>query len=458
MATARPHVALIAFPFGTHAAPLFALARAIAAAAPGTAVSFLSTARSFATLSLAEESKNLLLVPVADGLPDAFQAPAALPPPEHIEQMIGMFMAAAAAGSLREALTAAETGNGGVRVSCVMSDAFLWMAGEVAEAVGKPWVPLWTGGPAGLSAHLYTDLLRSADGIGDGETNWRNEKLLDCVPVLGAHRVSDLPEGIVFGDLDAPVSRLLHRMAQTLPKAAAVLLNTFEGLDPAIESDFAAKFSKSLSLGPLHLLAPPFVPTPRTDHCLLWLDGRAPATVAYVSFGSFMSPPPAELAELAEGLEASGVEFLWSLKDEAKKFLPPGFLERTRDKGLVVSWAPQVEVLQHAAVGVFVMHGGWNSVLESITAGVPMISRPFFGDQRMNARSVSHVWEVGVVVEGGAMTKDGVVRALEVVLKREEGRRMREKASKLKAAGMRAVVRPEGSSKVNFKKFLEILG
>ncbi|THU60491.1 hypothetical protein C4D60_Mb07t13320 [Musa balbisiana] len=447
----QPHVAFVAFPFGTHAAPLFALARAVASAAPGVAVSFLSTARSLASLPRAEGLGNIRLVPVADGRPEGT---AEVPPPGGIEEMIGMFLAATP-GNLREALGAAAAGAWGIPVGCVVSDAFMWMAGEVAEAAGAPWVVLWTGGPAGLAAHLHTDLLRDAIGVGERAMT-RFKEQLHSIPVLSAHRVCDLPEGIVFGPLDAPVSCLVHRMAQSLPKAAAVLHNTFEGLDPAIDAHFSATFSRSLPVGPLHLLAPPAHPTPDPNHCLPWLDRHAPATVAYVSFGSFMAPPPAEMAELAEGLEASGAAFLWSLRDEVMGLLPPGFSERTKGRGLVVSWAPQLDILRHAAVGAIVMHCGWNSVVEAITAGVPMVCRPFFGDQRLNARFIFQVWEIGVGFEGGVMTKEGVVRALEAVLKGEEGKRMRVKAGELKAMATPAV-QPGGSSLVNFKSFLDLV-
>ncbi|CAL9059499.1 unnamed protein product [Musa banksii] len=448
---AQPHVAFVAFPFGTHAAPLFALARAIAAAAPGAALSFLSTARSLASLPQARGLGNIRLVPIADGTPES----SAEPPPASEQAKIGMFLAAMP-GSLRAGMDDAVAGAGGAAVSCVVSDAFLWMAGEVAEAAGAPWVPLYTGGPASLSAHFHTDLLRDTIGVGERGKVPLSSSMLHFIPGLSAHRVCDLPEGIVFGPLDSPFSCLLHRMGQSVAKAAAVLVNTFEGLDRTIDAEFSASFSKYLHIGPLHLLVPPAGPTPDTHHCLPWLDRHAPATVAYVSFGSVMTPQPAELAALAEGLEASGAAFLWSLKDHARELLPPGFLDRTKERGLVVSWAPQLDVLRHAAVGAFVTHCGWNSVLEAMTAGVPMVCHPFFGDQRMNARSVSLVWKIGVEFEGGAITKEGVSRALGTVLKGEEGKRMKAMACELKAMTTRAV-QPQGSSSVNLKRLMQFV-
>jgi len=145
-----------------------------------------------------------------------------------------------------------------------------------------------------------------------------------------------------------------------------------------------------------------------------------------VSFGTVASPRPDELRELAAGLEASGAPFLWSLREDSWPLLPPGFLDRATStgSGLVVPWAPQVPVLRHPSVGAFVTHAGWASVLEGVSSRVPMVCRPFFGDQRMNARSVAHVWGFGAAFEAG-MTRAGVAAAVEELLRGEEGARMR---------------------------------
>lgn len=77
-------------------------------------------------------------------------------------------------------------------------------------------------------------------------------------------------------------------------------------------------------------------------------------------------------------------------------------------------WAPQVDILKHKAIGVLITHCGWNSMLESIVGGVPMICRPFFGDHRLNGRMIESVWEIGVNVEDGKFTKDGLMKRLDL--------------------------------------------
>ncbi|CAA6675671.1 unnamed protein product [Spirodela intermedia] len=177
--------------------------------------------------------------------------------------------------------------------------------------------------------------------------------------------------------------------------------------------------------GPLNLLCPP-PSQPDSAGCLEWLDHQAHGEVVYIGFGTFAVPPPAELAELAEGLEASGAPFLWSLKEKFWTLLPAGFLARTAGQGLVVTWTPQLRVLEHPAVGVFVTHCGWKSVLESLTSSVPMVCRSILADQHINARAISHVWKIGLAFPNNTMTKDEVTKALHVVLKTAEGKKMKE--------------------------------
>ncbi|CAN6251201.1 unnamed protein product [Urochloa humidicola] len=453
-----PHVAVVAFPFSSHAAVLLAFARALAAAAVpvGATISFLSTASSIAHLRAfaagGELPVNLRFVEVTDGAAVA-ESRAAVPFPRQME----LFMAAAESGGLEAARAAA----GGARVTCVVSDAFVWPAAEAAATAGAPWVPLWIAAACALLAHLRTDALR-ADV--DDQAASRPDELLVSHRGLGNYRVRDLPEGVVSGDLNHVISRLVHRMAQVLPRAAApaVALNAYPGLGPP---DVAAALAELLPtttcllpLGACHLHLPATADVADTHGCLAWLDRHPARAVAYVSFGTVACPPPDELRELAAGLEASDAPFLWSLREDSWPLLPAGFLDRAAaaGNGLVVPWAPQVAVLRHPAVGAFVMHAGWGSVLEGVASGVPMACRPFFGDHPMNARSVASVWGVGVVFEGGVMTRAGVANAVGKLLRGKEAERMRAKAWELQAAVVAAFA-PGGECQRNFDKFVEIV-
>ncbi|XVE62250.1 hypothetical protein DITRI_Ditri06bG0103100 [Diplodiscus trichospermus] len=440
------HVAVLAFPFSTHAGPLLTIINSLASASPNTLFSFFSTAQSNNSIFSTSQPPlpNVKPYNINDGVPEGYVFVGK--PQEDIE----LFMKVAPYNfSKGMQVAVAESGR---KLSCLVTDAFFWFANDMAEENGVPWLPFWTAGGCSLSSHVYTDLIREKLGVGG--IVGREDETLNFIPGMSKVRIRDLPEGILVGNLESLFSRMLHQMGQMLPEAATVFINSFEELEPVITNDFKSKFKQYLNVGPfiLNSAAPSSVPD--SYGCLTWLDKQKPATVAYISFGSVVIPPPNELVALAEALEASRVPFIWSLRDKSKVHLPNGFLDRAN--GLVVPWAPQIDVLAHGAVGVFITHGGWNSLLESIAGGVPMIFRPFFGDHRLNGRMVEDVWEIGVIVEGGIFTKHGIMSSLDLALTKEKGKKMREKLRKVKENAQRAVG-PKGSSTENFKKLLDLV-
>ncbi|KAA8522774.1 hypothetical protein F0562_009197 [Nyssa sinensis] len=440
------HIAVLAFPFGTHAAPLFTLVRRLAAAAPDLRFSFFGTAKSNATIFSKPEGgrsfDDIKSYNVWDGLPEGYVFSGNM-----LE--LAEFFLKATPDNFNKGIAEAVADTG-ARISCLLTDAFLWFAGDLAKEMDIPWIPFWTAGVCSLSVHMYTDVIRSTTGMAEN-TN----QTLEFIPGMSAIHVADLPGGVLSGNLESPFARMLHSMGLHLPRATAVVINSFEELDPTIINDLKTKLQKLLNVGPSNLSLPP--PSNSDDSgCLPWLDKHKNASVAYISFGTITTPPPNELAALAQALEASGVPFLWSLKDNSRHLLPEGFLERTSTTGKLVSWAPQLQVLARASVGVFVTHCGWNSVLESITGGVPMICRPFFGDQTLNSRVVQDIWQIGVRVDGGVFTKGGTINALDLLLLNEKGKKMRENIGVLKGNAIKAVGF-NGSSTENFKTLLELV-
>ncbi|KAK4713870.1 hypothetical protein R3W88_019777 [Solanum pinnatisectum] len=148
-----------------------------------------------------------------------------------------------------------------------------------------------------------------------------------------------------------------------------------------------------------------------TESIIKWLDDQPESSVVFLCFGSMGSFDIEQINEIAIALECSGHRFLWSLRrpppkgqiglpsnyEKVEEVLPEGFIERTNRVGKVIGWAPQVAVLSHRAVGGFVSHCGWNSVLESLYFGVPVATWPLFAEQQMNAFAL--VKELGVGVE-----------------------------------------------------------
>lgn len=173
-----------------------------------------------------------------------------------------------------------------------------------------------------------------------------------------------------------------------------------------------------------------------------WLSQKEPASVVLISFGSECFLSTEELSEIARGLEFSNIEFIWIIRfhpddrhtsvDEA---LPVGFLQRTQNRGLVFeNWAPQAEILRHSSIGGFMSHCGWNSTLEAIMAGVPIIAMPMRmdTDQPMNAKLAV---EIGVAIEvfkkDGKFRKEAVDWTIRETMVEKQGKEVRKKANEL---------------------------
>lgn len=152
--------------------------------------------------------------------------------------------------------------------------------------------------------------------------------------------------------------------------------------------------------------------------CLEWLDKQKTGSVLYISFGSWVSPiGEGKVKSLAMALEALGCPFLWVLGNSWRSGLPVGYLERfsKHARGKVVSWAPQMEVLKHKAVGGYLTHCGWNSTMEAIQCQKRLLCYPVAGDQFVNCTYIVKVWKVGVKLNGLGVkdVEEGVRRIME---------------------------------------------
>nr|AYC63489.1 UDP-glycosyltransferase [Scoparia dulcis] len=208
--------------------------------------------------------------------------------------------------------------------------------------------------------------------------------------------------------------------------------------------------------------------------CLKWLDSHEPGSVIYASLGSLSRLTVGQMMELGLGLEASNRPFIWALGGDKSGgveewVLESGFEARIKKRGLVVrGWAPQLLILSHRAIGGFLTHCGWNSTLEGISAGVPMVTWPLFAEQFCNEKLVVEVLKIGVRIGvempvkwgeeekvGVLVKKEDVVEALNVLMDEgEDGKEKRRKARELEEMANKAI-EEGGSSYLNLTLLIE---
>ncbi|CAK9181137.1 unnamed protein product, partial [Ilex paraguariensis] len=201
------------------------------------------------------------------------------------------------------------------------------------------------------------------------------------------------------------------------------------------------------------------------DACIEWLNQRDCSSVIYISFGSILDTSGKDMECIATALKNTKRPFLWVVKppDSAVKEgdpqLPLGFSEDTKDQGLMVQWSPQTKVLAHQSVGCFLSHCGWNSLLEAITAGVPVLAYPKWTDLPTNAKLIVDVLRVGVRLrpdKEGVVSSEEVEKCIEEIMSGPSSEKYKKHAAELKRAAREAVA-DGGSSGLNIQWFVDEL-
>lgn len=223
---------------------------------------------------------------------------------------------------------------------------------------------------------------------------------LEWIPGMQHMRLKDMPSFVRSTDPDDIAFNRWLEEGQDNLKADGIIINTFHEFEHQVLGAISSISPPLYTVGPLLLLAES-LPKTKTNsiksslwkentECIDWLDNRSPNSVVYINFGSIAMMTADNLMEFAWGLANSRHSFLWILRGDvvmggAAK-LPAEFIEETKDRGLIVSWCPQDQVLAHPSVAVFLTHSGWNSTVEGVSGGVPMLCWPFFAEQQVNCR------------------------------------------------------------------------
>eukprot|EP00253_Pinus_taeda_P027809 PITA_27809 len=349
-------------------------------------------------------------------------------------------------------------------LTCIISEGALSFTQKTARKLGVPRVAFWSHSACGFSAFFFIPLLMDHGYIPLKDencfTNGYMDQIIPCIPGMPQLRVKDLPKSLQLTDSSNYMFQFLRSEAQAALEAEFVILNTFDELDGPIVDALRTRLPALYTIGPLVLQAEDGISgisasmwTEETE-CMKWLDAQEPCSVIYICFGSITVISDQELLEFAWGLEASRQPFLWAIRPDLLRgqsaVLPPEFLEKVEGRSFFVRWAPQMKVLSHPAVGGFLTHSGWNSTVESICAGVPMISWPSFSEQLTNRRFVTEVWKIGLTINE-IVKREHVEDVVGRLMRREEGREMRKRIGELREASMRAMGKG-GSSYNNMEK------
>ncbi|PUZ69045.1 hypothetical protein GQ55_2G077300 [Panicum hallii var. hallii] len=444
----RPRRVLVfPLPFQGHINPMLQLADTLHAR--GLAVTVLHT--HFNALDPARRPE-FRFVPVPDGVPAGV---AASGDAIDILHAMNAGMEAEESAALRGVLESVLADEEKTPAACIVFDANLLAVPRAAAAVGLKTVVLRTASAACFGCFMAYPMLHQKGYLPPQES-----KMYMPVKELPPLRVRDLFYSS-WSDQEK-MRNLLARAMEAVNNSSGLVINTFDALEPAelerIRDEL--RIPMVLAPGPLHKLSSKNTASSLLDEdcdCIKWLDKQPPKSVLYVSFGSLASLDPNEFLEVAWGLATSGHPFLWVVRPDSVRGLdgpgfPNGFEAAVEGRGKVIRWAPQQEVLAHRAVGGFWTHNGWNSTLESISEGVPMICRPQFADQMMNTRYVEKTWGVGFELEG-ELERGKIEKAIRKLMEEREGAEMRERAMELKMK-VADCLKPGGSSEIAIDKLV----
>lgn len=283
-----------------------------------------------------------------------------------------------------------------------------------------------------------------------------------------------------------PLPEWANHLAAAKKNCYGTILNTFASLEPGYE-DFSKNSLgvKSWSVGPVSLWSDKLcnlnfrsgrVAVDEYENINNWLDARTMGSVIYVCFGSLIKVPVAQFRELALGLESCGSPFILvvrkSVGSDGEENLPDGFEQRTKERGngyIIHGWAPQLLILKHPAVGGFVTHCGWNSIIEGASYGVPMVTWPQSGEQFYNEKLVTDVLKIGVPVGMSQWSnwttnsipelikRDKIHKAITILMnKGDDSEAIKQRAKEIANAANKAV-NSNGTSQTNLMNLIDEL-
>ncbi|KAL6627397.1 hypothetical protein ACP70R_031123 [Stipagrostis hirtigluma subsp. patula] len=447
-ATAPPHVLLICFPGQGHVNPMLRLAKRIAA--KGLLVTCSSTS------DLGDKlSASSVVSAGGDGVRVGrgrvrFEFLEFRYDKENLDDRLRHLETAGPPAFAELLRRQAEAGR---PVACVIGNPFLPWAIDVAADAGVPSAVLWVQSCAVFSLYYH---------FAHGLVEFPAEDDLDAritLPGLPALSVAEVPSFLLPSSRYKQLGNMILDQFRNIDKASWVFVNSSE-----LEGDVVAALP---SLTPRLIPVGPLVDEIEgqddgavrgdlikvADDCVGWLDAQAPRSVVYASVGSIVALSAEDVGEMAHGLASTGRPFLWVVRPDTRHLLPEGFVDAVPDRGMVVPWSPQDHVLAHASTACFLTHCGWNSTLETVAAGVPVVAFPQWGDQCTDAKFLVDELRMGVRLRA-PLRRDAVRDAVDAAVSGPEADVMLASARSWSAVA-RAAVAPGGSSDRHVQAFVD---
>ncbi|KAG8056449.1 hypothetical protein GUJ93_ZPchr0002g26325 [Zizania palustris] len=304
--------------------------------------------------------------------------------------------------------------------SIIVADMFLYWTNESAARLGVPNVSFM-----GMSsfAHVMREVSvrhNPCAVLHPSDVDKDNNPATFAVPEFPHIKLTYEDFMAPFGDPSAvgPMMKLSGKLGKVIEESDGLIINTFDGLEaPYIEFLNEQARPRAWPIGPLCLAQRAYAPcTAARPSWMEWLDEKAVAgrSVLYVALGTLLAIPEVQLQEVADGLERAEVDFIWAVRPKNID-LGLGFEDRTKERGIVIKeWVDQLEILRHTSVRGFLSHGGWNSVLESVTAGVPLAVWPMNADQPFNAKLLVDELKIATRIWTNDKTIRGLVPSMEI--------------------------------------------
>ncbi|CAN1312347.1 UDP-glycosyltransferase 83A1 [Linum perenne] len=448
----KPHVLLVPYPAQGHVVPMLKLAQNLADD-HGISITVLNL--DFIHQKLVKfEHQGISLAEVPDEIEPSFgQADGAAKVTEIIENVLPIH--------LRKLLVDQKE-----EISWMIGDVLLSSgAFQVARELGIKTAAFWTASAENLALLLRIPQLIQDRIIDENGTLINISRPISLSKDIPAWKPDEFPWSCQPDEFQRFVFKTYSRTpSQNSPFFDCLIVNSFDQLEP----EAFQLFPKILPIGPLLTNSTSGNQIPgsfwhQDQTCSTWLDKHPPKSVIYVAFGSITILNQDQFQELALGLELTRRPFLWVIRADfvdgtrSGPDFPDGFLERVGNRGKIVEWANQEEVLSHRSIACFVSHCGWNSTLDGLWCGVPFLCWPYFTDQFHNKESICEGWKVGLELKRGE--RNGLITRFEICRKVEElvcSVTVREKAEKLRGKA-RECVSEGGTSFTNFLSFVETL-